>query len=342
MQDRIPNRHEQLVERVRELAVELGAWPPQRRIMRECRVGAPRADAALATLRDEGFDPTPARRLAVVPAAAERGQDDTEEHPADGATRAPGDDAEATTKSAQIDGDSLISGAADTVTPARVQRVPRWPLLIIAAGAFVSIWSGWVGLGKLTGFGPVVLLPGIADGWVINSAITLPLGVEAYAAYAMWAWLSDAPVSARARRFACWSALGALVTLGMAGQEPNKLPPPRTVALHPTITPAASEEPVAPGQDRRAPLSRDRRCSHDRLVLPDRRLPLRHGQVLHPGTAPTIRGHTSRDINGGSLTFTRPAFPWPVTPGWDGGPWAVPRASHPAVTHEVCQGGHEP
>jgi hypothetical protein len=92
----------------------------------------------------------------------------------------------------------------------------------------------------------------------------------------------------------------------------------------------------------RAPLSRDRRCSHDRLVLPDRRLPLRHGQVLHPGTAPTIRGHTSRDINGGSLTFTRPAFPWPVTPGWDGGPWAVPRASHPAVTHEVCQGGDEP
>ena len=103
------------------------------------------------------------------------------------------------------------------MTPAGVRRVPRWPLLIIAAGAFVSIWSGWVGLGKLTGFGPVVLLPGIADEWVINSAITLPLGVEAYAAYAMWVWLSDAPVSERARTFARRSALGALA-LGAAGQ----------------------------------------------------------------------------------------------------------------------------
>ena len=91
------------------------------------------------------------------------------------------------------------------------------PLLIIAAGAFVAIWSGWVGLGKLTGFGPVALLPGIADQWVINSAITLPLGVEAYAAFAMWVWLSDAPVSSRARTFAQWSALGALV-LGALGQ----------------------------------------------------------------------------------------------------------------------------
>jgi hypothetical protein len=81
----------------------------------------------------------------------------------------------------------------------------------------VAIWSGWVGLGKLTGFGPVVLLPGIADAWVINSAITLPLGVEAYGAFAMWVWLSSAPTSALARTFAMWSALGALA-LGGAGQ----------------------------------------------------------------------------------------------------------------------------
>jgi hypothetical protein len=45
---------EQLVERVRKLAVERGGWPSQRAIMRSCKVGAPRADAALATLRAEG------------------------------------------------------------------------------------------------------------------------------------------------------------------------------------------------------------------------------------------------------------------------------------------------
>jgi hypothetical protein len=50
--------------------------------------------------------------------------------------------------------------------------------LIIAVGAFVSIWSGWVGLGRMAGFGPGQLLPGIGDGWTINSAITLPLGVQ--------------------------------------------------------------------------------------------------------------------------------------------------------------------
>jgi hypothetical protein len=93
--------------------------------------------------------------------------------------------------------------------------VRRWPLFLIAAPAAVAIWSGWVGLGELCGFGPVRLLPGIS-GLTINTAITLPIGVEAYAAYALGAWMSpDSPP--RARRFARWSALGALA-YGMAGQ----------------------------------------------------------------------------------------------------------------------------
>jgi hypothetical protein len=37
----------------------------------------------------------------------------------------------------------------------------RWPLLVIAAPAAVSIWSGWVGLGSMCGFGEVEPLPGI-------------------------------------------------------------------------------------------------------------------------------------------------------------------------------------
>jgi hypothetical protein len=92
-------------------------------------------------------------------------------------------------------------------------------LVAIALGAFVSIWSGWVGLGELTGFGPIHPLPGIWDEFVINTAITLPIGVEAYAAFALRAWLAPpvAGLTRLARRFACWSALGALA-LGAAGQ----------------------------------------------------------------------------------------------------------------------------
>lgn len=95
--------------------------------------------------------------------------------------------------------------------------VHTWPVLLLSLSAFVAIWSGWVGLGKLTGFGPVHLLPGTpwAD-WRIDSAITLPLGMEAYAAFALYVWLSGrAPDNAR--RFARRSAIMSLV-IGMAGQ----------------------------------------------------------------------------------------------------------------------------
>lgn len=92
------------------------------------------------------------------------------------------------------------------------------PLYAIGAGAFVSIWGGWVGLGQLTGFGEIELLPGIVPGWKVNTAITLPLGMEAYAAYALKVWLRPPPgLSDFARTFARRSALGAL-GLGACGQ----------------------------------------------------------------------------------------------------------------------------
>lgn len=97
--------------------------------------------------------------------------------------------------------------------------IRTWPVLLLAAPAFVAIWGGWVGLGKMTGFGEINLLPGIVPdhGWAtINSAITLPIGVETYAAYALWVWLSGhAPTPAV--RFAKWSAIGSLA-LGALGQ----------------------------------------------------------------------------------------------------------------------------
>jgi hypothetical protein len=94
--------------------------------------------------------------------------------------------------------------------------VKRWPLFLIALPAAVAVWSGWVGLGQLCGFGIVHPLPGIVDRFQINSAITLPVGVEAYGAYALGAWLTPGTPD-RARTFARRSAIGALV-LGMLGQ----------------------------------------------------------------------------------------------------------------------------
>ena len=48
----------------------------------------------------------------------------------------------------------------------------------------VAIWSGWVSLGEMCGFGLVQPFPGIVA-WRLNTAITFPVGVEAYGAYAM-------------------------------------------------------------------------------------------------------------------------------------------------------------
>jgi hypothetical protein len=97
-----------------------------------------------------------------------------------------------------------------------VKHLPRWPLYLIALPAAVAVWSGWVGLGTLCGFGLIHPLPGIWDAATVNTAITLPIGVEAYGAYAMGAWLSPG-VPESARKFAKWSAIGSL-TLGMLGQ----------------------------------------------------------------------------------------------------------------------------
>jgi hypothetical protein len=94
--------------------------------------------------------------------------------------------------------------------------VRRWPLVLIAAPAAVAIWSGWVGLGGMCGFGLVQPFPGIVS-WHLDTAITLPVGVEAYGAYALGVWLRPKSIPARARAFAKRSAIGSLA-LGMSGQ----------------------------------------------------------------------------------------------------------------------------
>jgi hypothetical protein len=100
----------------------------------------------------------------------------------------------------------------------QAKTIRSWPLLVLAVPAAAEVWSGWVGIAQLTGFGAVPLLPGIWSSLHLDTAVTLPVGVECYAAYALRAWLAGGhAISDRTRRFARRSASGSFA-LGMAGQ----------------------------------------------------------------------------------------------------------------------------
>ena len=77
----------------------------------------------------------------------------------------------------------------------------RWPLFLIAAPAAVAVWSGWVGLGGLCGFGVVHPLPGIVDGFGSTPRSRCRSASRPTARTRSGAWLTrGAP--AGARRFA--------------------------------------------------------------------------------------------------------------------------------------------
>ncbi len=81
-------------------------------------------------------------------------------------------------------------GDRSTAVFSGTRTVRSWPLLILAAPAAAGVWSGWVGIAQKTGFGLVSPLPGILPSLHLDTSITLPVGVEAYAAYALRAWLA--------------------------------------------------------------------------------------------------------------------------------------------------------
>jgi hypothetical protein len=111
-----------------------------------------------------------------------------------------------------------VAGDRSAAVRVRARTVRSWPLLVLAAPAAAEVWSGWVGIAQKTGFGLVSPLPGIWPALHLDTTITLPVGVEAYAAYALRAWLSsELGISQRTRRFAKWSSICSF-TLGMAGQ----------------------------------------------------------------------------------------------------------------------------
>lgn len=45
--------------------------------------------------------------------------------------------------------------------PEKPHAIRAWPLAVMAVPAAVAVWSGWVGIGQMTGFGLVHPLPGL-------------------------------------------------------------------------------------------------------------------------------------------------------------------------------------
>jgi hypothetical protein len=118
---------------------------------------------------------------------------------------------------AAVPGPVLDAGRSGAVRD-QAKTIRSWPLLVLAVPAAAEVWSGWVGIAQKTGFGTVPLLPGIWSSLHLDTAVTLPVGVECYAAYALRAWLATGrAVSERTRRFAQRSAIFSFA-LGMAGQ----------------------------------------------------------------------------------------------------------------------------
>jgi hypothetical protein len=184
-----------LVDQVRNLvneAIAEGRRPPGRpAIARTLNASEHLVRLALQTLREE------ARRHMATTSTSTSGSAPSEHaHQSGGAH-------------------GLTSAEQNKETPRKRPTRP-WPLILIGLAAAVSVWSGWVGLGQLAGFGIVKPLPGLVDGLEINSAIVLPISVEAYAAYALRCWLTTDAITRTARRFARTSAIASLVIGALA------------------------------------------------------------------------------------------------------------------------------
>jgi hypothetical protein len=115
--------------------------------MRACRVGAPRADAALAALRAEGFDPAREPHLHAVPDAPETRPEDVQgqsDDRASGAAESARDDAaEAATEVADFAVEPLVSGVAGAVHPRRARRdwITAPGVLIVGLAAAVLTFT---------------------------------------------------------------------------------------------------------------------------------------------------------------------------------------------------------
>jgi hypothetical protein len=90
------------------------------------------------------------------------------------------------------------------------------------------------------------------------------------------------------------------------------------------------------------PMPRGRRCSPGLVHRFSRRLPLPNGQSLNPAPATHRAGTWITRCQRRFTIFTRPVFPSPVAPGWNGSPRASLRAPDPAVTSDARRSGDRP
>jgi len=200
------------LDRIREVKAELKSSPVKASAASLPPITTPPSvpQEAPAAPADPRPDPQPVPAETAVPnpdpqpAPAESSAPQEEPQPV------PAETAESTTEPQEAPAAPAAPAAAEVRTPLRV-----WPVWLLLLPASVAIWSGWVGLGEKAGFGPVQLLPGIAN-VEINTAITLPIGMEVYSAYALYVWLSG-KARGRALRFARLSAIIALL-VGALGQ----------------------------------------------------------------------------------------------------------------------------
>lgn len=215
-----PRTVEDLIPHARDLADRLGEIPSRNKLMRAFKIGGPKAKELIAALTPAPAAPTASEPVEPEPSADPVKPVEPVAEPAVAPPPLPPIDP--TDEMAEV---GIARPPAEPVGPPAAEPVAEiapkrrrpivWPVLILCLPAFVAIWGGWVEMGRLTGFGMVTLLPGISD-FQIDTAITLPIGVETYAAYALYVWLSGM-VTGAALKFAKWSALASLA-LGALGQ----------------------------------------------------------------------------------------------------------------------------
>ena len=105
--------------------------------------------------------------------------------------------------------------------------------------------------------------------------------------------------------------------VGPSSRSADRTPPSRPDPDGVTAFPTHELRP-----DWAPPVSRGRRCSLDRQMIPGRRLPLFHGQPLNPAPTTHQQGLSVTRHQRRFTRFARPVLPSPVAPGWDEDPRA--------------------